>query len=254
MASKAAGASRRRVRKCKDVYPAIRERCVQYTNASKWQKLENMTPGIAKLWVQQMSIWTRSIFKMRGHAYANCPHPLLRRKLLEVVQEEDIVDPRVGMNHRQMLARSFGEATGQSLKDLEKVRPLATTQITIDLFHGIADKSWMEGFAISSGHERILKDTGFFKVELKRFSRDLGWNKKQLAWFTGHDAADEDHGALVNLLDKFIVEDAHWELVAEAIVQSQLAWLILLDGVVDAHAQGIKPMSGASCRGLSFYF
>ena len=170
------------------------------------------------------------------------------------MQEEDIVDPRVGMNHRQMLARSFGEATGQSLKDLEKVKPLATTQITIDLFHGIADRSWMEGFAIASGHERILKDTGFFQFELKRFSRDLGWNKKQLAWFTGHDAADEDHGALVNLLDKFIVEDAHWELVAEAIVQSQLAWLILLDGVVDAHEQGIKPMSGASCRGLSFYF
>lgn len=244
----------RPARKFADVYPAIQERCLKYTTASKWQNIDTMTPGLVRLWVQQMSLWTRSIFKMRGHVYANCPHPALRRKLLEVVSEEDIVDPRVGMNHRQLLATSFGRATGQSLADLEKVRPLATTLVTIDLFHGIANRSWEEGVAIASGHERVLRDSGFFGFEINRMRRDLNWSDEDLAWFTGHDAADEDHGAAIELLDDYIEDDSKWDLVEEAVVESQLAWLILLDGVVDAHRHGIATMAGASCRGLSFSF
>jgi pyrroloquinoline quinone (PQQ) biosynthesis protein C len=242
------------VRKFADVYPGVKDRCLKYTAASKWQQVERMTPGLAKLWVQQMSLWTRTTFKMRGHVYANCPHPKLRQKLLEVVAEEDIVDPRIGMNHRQLLVSSFGRATGQRLEDLERARPLPTTLVTLDIFFAIANRTWEEGIAIASGHERVLRDSGFFGFEARRMKRDLGWSEDDLAWYTGHDVADEDHGAIVELLDDYITEDATWDRVEEAIIEAQLAWLVLLDGVVDAYTQNIQPVSGASCKGLSFVF
>ena len=242
-------------RKFADVYPAIKERCLKYAAASKWENVDRMTPGLAKLWVQQLSLWTRSAFKARGYAYASCPHPELRSRLLETVTEEDVVDPRVGMNHRQLLATSLGRATGQDLADLQAVKPLATTLITLDIFHGVANRTWEEGVAIvGGGHEKVLKDTGYFGRQASRLQKDLNWSKEQLAWFTGHDAADEDHGSNVELLDKYVTDDGAWDRIEEAIVQSQIAWLILHDGVVDAYAQGIAPVTGGSCKGLSVHF
>jgi pyrroloquinoline quinone (PQQ) biosynthesis protein C len=213
-----------------------------------------MTPDLAKLWVQQMSLWTRSIFKMRGHVYANCPHPKIRRKLLEVVTEEDVVDPRVGMNHRQLLATSLGRASGQTLQDLETVRPLPTTLVTVNLFFGIAKRSWEEGMAVASGHERVVRDSGFFSFEANRLKRDLGWADADVAWFTGHDVADEEHGKVVELLDDYVTDEESWDRVEEAIIEAHLAFLILLDGVVDAHEQDIRTVRGASCKGLSLVF
>lgn len=242
------------VRKFTDLYPAIKDRCLKYTRASKWNNLEKMTPGLAKLWVQQLSLWTRSTFKARGHVFASCPVPAIRKALIDVVGEEDVVDPRVGMNHRQLMVSSFGRATGQTLQDLEKVRPLATTLITLDLFHGIASRTWEEGVAVMSGHERVLRDSGFFGQEVIRMKRDLGWSDEDVAWFTGHDVADEDHGKIVEMLDDYVRDAETWDRVEEAVVQSQIAWLIFLDGVVDAWREGIEPVSGRSCKGLSFYY
>lgn len=242
------------LRRFADVYEGVKERCLKYTAASKWHRVPRMTPELAKLWVQQMSLWTRSIFKMRGHVYAHCPHPAIRQKLLEVVAEEDVVDPRVGMNHRQLLATSLGRASGQTLGDLAAVRPLPTTLVTINLFFGIAKRSWEEGMAVASGHERVVRDSGFFGFEANRLRRDLGWTDADVAWFTGHDAADEEHGQVVELLNDYVTEEATWDRVEESIVEAHLAFLILLDGVVDAHAHGIRPVRGASCKGLSFEF
>jgi pyrroloquinoline quinone (PQQ) biosynthesis protein C len=249
-----AEAATRSSRKFADVYVGIKERCLKYTAASKWQQLERMTPGLAKLWVQQMSLWTRTTFKMRGHVYANCPHPRLRQKLLEVVSEEDIVDPRVGMNHRQLLVTSLGRATGQTLEQLAHARPLATTLVTLDTFFAIANRSWEEGIAVASGHERVLRDAGWFGFEANRLKRDLGWSDADVAWFTGHDVADEEHGAIIELLDDYVSDERTWDRVEEAVIEAQLAWLLLLDGVVDAHTHAIAPVSGASCKGLSFVF
>lgn len=241
-------------RKFADAYEGVKDRCFKYWKASKWHNLERMTPEIAALWVQQMSIWTRTVFKMRGHVYANCPHPGLRSALLEIVSEEDIVDPRVGMNHRQLLVSSFGRATGQTLAELTNARPLATTLVAFEMFFNIANRSWQEGIAVASGHERVLRDSGWFGFEVKRFRQDLGWSDQDLTWFTGHDAADEDHGALVEKLNDYVSDDVTWDKVAEAIIQAQLAFLILLDGVVDAAKHDIKPVSGASCKPMSLIF
>jgi pyrroloquinoline quinone (PQQ) biosynthesis protein C len=246
--------SRAAARRFADVYEGVKSRCIKYNAASKWLNVDPMTPELAKLWVQQMSIWTRTIFKMRGHVYANCPHPALRQKMLEIVSEEDIVDPRVGMNHRQLLITSFGKATGQSLAALEKARPLATSLITFDTFFNIANRSWEEGIAIASGHERVLRDCGWFGFEVGRFRRDLGWSDEDLAWFTGHDVADEEHGSVVELLDDYVTDDAAWDRVEEAIIEAQLAFLFFLDGVVDAHNHDIPPVKGASCKTISFEF
>jgi pyrroloquinoline quinone (PQQ) biosynthesis protein C len=242
------------MRRFSDIYPSIRARCDKYWHASKWYNLETVTPDLAKLWVQQMSIWTRTAFKIRGHVYANCPHPELRLKMLEIVGEEDVVDPRCGMNHRQLLATSFGKATGQTLEDLRQAKPLATTLITFEIFYGIANRSWEEGIAVASGQERVLRDSGFFRHEYHRLKRDLGWTEQDLAWFSGHDEADEDHGAIVELLDTYITDDRAWDRVEEAIIEAQLAWLYMFDGVVDAYPMGISPVSGASCKGLSFMY
>lgn len=242
------------MRKFADVYPAMKKRFEQHMGASKWCNVEKLTPELAKLWVQQLSLWTRSTFKIRGHVYANCPHPELRQKLLEVLTEEDIVDPRVGMNHRMLLASSLGQATGQSIDDLKKVKPLATTLVTFDILFGIADRSWEEGMGVASGLERVLRDGGYFRFERERLQRDLKWSDEQVAWFTGHDVADEEHGAIIELLDNYIDDDRKWDLVEEAVVESAIAWWILFDGVVDAHRQNIAPLKGASCKGLSLHF
>jgi pyrroloquinoline quinone (PQQ) biosynthesis protein C len=201
-----------------------------------------------------MSLWTRTAFKIRGHVYANCPHPKLRQAMLEILKEEDIEDPRVGMNHRQLLATSLGRATGQTLEDLQRVRPLPTTLVTFDILYGIADRSWEEGIAIASGLERVLRDSGYFRLEHDRLKRDLSWSDKDVAWFAGHDVADEEHGSIVEMLDDYIADDVIWDRVEEAIVEGGIAWWILFDGVVDAHRQGIEPVKGRSCKGLSFQF
>ena len=246
--------SRKRPRKFADVYPSIRKRFDQYMAASKWRNLPKLTPELTKLWVQQMSLWTRSAFKIRGHVYARCPHPELRQKMLEILEEEDVVDPRVGMNHRQLLAQSMGRATGQSLKDLQKVQPLPTTLVTFDILYGIANRSWEEGIAVASGLERMLRDGGYFKFEHDRLKHDLKWSKEHLAWFAGHEEADEEHGSVIELLDKYIHDDAAWDRVEEAVVESIIAWWILFDGVVDAHNQRIQPLKGETCAGLSLIF
>lgn len=237
-----------------DVYPSIKDRCDKYMSASTWYKLETVTPELARLYVQQLSIWTRTTFKIRGHVYSNCPHPELRRVLLEVVGEEDIVDPRVGMNHRQLLATSLGRASGQSLEELERAQPLATTLVTFDILYGIANRTWEEGIAIASGLERVVRDAGYFGFEASRLKRDLGWTDEDIAWFTGHDAADEEHGAVIELLDKYIDDDRAWDRVEEAVVEGAIAWWLMFDGVYDAATYGIAPVKGASCKGLSLVF
>lgn len=238
----------------KHILPRVQKRFNQYMAESKWCNVPKLTPGLAKLWVQQMSIWTRSAFKTRGHVYANCPHAELRQKLLEVLGEEDIVDPRVGMNHRALLAKSLGRATGQSLADLKRVKPLPTTLVTMNLLYSVADRSWEEGIGLASGMERVLRDSGYFRFEKRRLQRDLKWSDEEVAWFTGHDVADEEHGAVIELLDDYITDDATWDRVEEAIVESGIAWWIMFDGVVDAHKRGIEPLSGVSCKGLSLKF
>lgn len=242
------------VRKFKDVFPSILEECRKYMLASKWYNLEKLEPELVRLWIAQLSLWTRTSFKVRGHVYANCPHPELRLALLEVVGEEDIVDPRVGMNHRQLLATSLGKATGQSLEDLAKVRPLPTTLITFDILYGIANRTWEEGMGLASGMERVMQELGYFGYDARRLQRDMGWSDKDVAWFSGHDEADVEHGAVVELLDKYITDDRTWERVSEAIIESWIAWWIMLDGIADAHRHGIKTVSGASCKGLSTVF
>ncbi len=241
-------------RKFDDVYPAIKDRFCKYMEASKWCNVEKLTPELVALWVQQMSLWTRSAFKIRGHVYALCPHPELRNAMLEILTEEDLEDPRVGMNHRELLATSLGRASGQSLEDLKRVKPLPTTLVTFDILYGIANRSWIEGIAVGSGLERVLQDSGYFGFEQRRLQRDLGWSDDDVKWFSGHDEADEEHGAVVNLLDDYLQDEAEWQLVEEAIVESGIAWWILFDGIVDAHQQGIAPVEGRSCRGLSFQF
>ena len=242
------------MRKFADIRPSIQKRFDQYMAESKWCNVPKLTPGLAKLWVQQMSLWTRSAFKVRGHVYANCPHPLLRQKLLEVLGEEDVKDPRVGMNHRELLATSFGRATGQRLSDLKRVKPLPTTLVTLNVLFGIADRGWEEGIGLASGLERVLRDSGYFGFEKRRFQRDLELSDEEVAWFTGHDAADEDHGAIIDLLDDYIVDDGAWDRVEEAIVESGIAWWIMFDGVVDAYKRKIEPLNGRSCKGLSLNF
>jgi pyrroloquinoline quinone (PQQ) biosynthesis protein C len=244
----------RELRRFAEVFPPIKERCLRYMAASKWYNLEKLEPNLVKLWIQQMSLWTRSAFKLRGHVYANCPHPELRIKLLEVVREEDVVDPRVGMNHRQLLVSSLGRASGQALADLEKVRPLPTTLVTFDILYGIANRSWEEGIALASGNERVLQESGYFRFEANRLKRDLGWSSDDVAWFTGHDVADEEHGSVIELLDNYIDDDRTWDRVGEAIVESLIAWWLLFDGVVDAYRQRIEPVEGISCKGLSRFF
>jgi pyrroloquinoline quinone (PQQ) biosynthesis protein C len=241
-------------RRVADVLPRMQARFDKHMAASKWRNISRMTPELAKLWVQQMSLWTRSAFKIRGHVYANCPHPELRQKMLEVLSEEDIVDPRVGMNHRQLLATSLGRATGQTLDDLNRVKPLATTLVTFDILYGIADRSWEEGIAVASGLERVLRDGGYFRFEKERLQRDLKWSDADVAWFTGHDVADEEHGSIIELLDRYVDDDAAWDRVEEAVVEASIAWWILFDGVVDAHVHGIAPVEGRSCKGLSLIF
>jgi pyrroloquinoline quinone (PQQ) biosynthesis protein C len=242
------------VRQFKDVFPGILEECTKYMHASKWYNLEKFEPDLVKLWISQLSIWTRTSFKVRGHVFANCPHPELRMALLEVVAEEDIVDPRVGMNHRQLLATSLGKASGQSLEDLSQAKPLATTLITFDILYGIANRTWEEGIALASGMERVMQESGYFGFDARRLQRDMGWSDADVAWFSGHDEADVEHGAVIELLDKYITDDRTWELVREAIIESWIAWWVMLDGIVDAHKFGIKPVNGVSCKGLSTVF
>jgi pyrroloquinoline quinone (PQQ) biosynthesis protein C len=242
------------MRKFADVYPAMRKRYEQYMAASKWCNVNPMTTELAKLWVQQLSIWTRTGFKVRGHAYANCPHPELRKKMLEVLGEEDVVDPRIGMNHRMLLCTSLGKATGQTLDDLKKVKPLPTTLVCFDILFGMADRTWEEGIAMASGHERMLRDGGYFRFERERLQRDLKWSDKEVAWLSGHDEADEDHGAIIELLDKYLETDDQWDLVEEAVVECSIAFWTMLDGVVSAYQQKIEPVNGRSCKGMSLIF
>jgi pyrroloquinoline quinone (PQQ) biosynthesis protein C len=246
--------AKRSVRKFADIYPGIKERFDSYMASSKWICLPKMTPDVATLWVEQMSLWTRTVFKIRGHVYSNCPHPKLRLAMLDVLKEEDVADPRIGMNHRQLLASSLGKAAGRTLDDLRKVEPLPTTLITFDLLYDIANRSWEEGIAVASGLERVVRDSGFFRFEQDRLKRDLGWTDKDVAWFAGHDVADEEHGSIIESLDEYITDDRRWDLVEEAVIEAGIAWWILFDGVIDAHKYGIKPVRGRSCKGLSFEF
>jgi pyrroloquinoline quinone (PQQ) biosynthesis protein C len=239
------------VRKFKDVFPGILEECIKIMQASKWYQLEKLDPELAKICISQLSLWTRSTFKVRGHVYANCPYPELRLALLEVVGEEDVVDPRINMNHRQLLATSLGKASGQSLEELTAAKPLPTTLACFNLLFGIANRTWIEGIALASGMERVMQESGYFRYDARRFQRDLGWTDKDVAWFVDHDAADVEHGAVIELLDKYIVDDQDWERVREAIIESWIAWWVMFDGMVSARQYGIKPVQGISCKGLS---
>jgi pyrroloquinoline quinone (PQQ) biosynthesis protein C len=242
------------VRKFADVYPGILEECIKYMHSTRWYNLEKFEPDLVKLWVTQLSLWTRSAFKSRGHVYANCPHPELRMALLEVVGEEDVVDPRIGMNHRQLLVTSLGAASGQTLAELEAAQPLITTLTTFNLLFGIANRSWVEGMAMASGMERVMQESGYFLHDARRLQRDLNWSDKEVAWFVDHGVADVEHGAVIEKLDKYIVDDQDWDRVGEAIMESWVAWWVMLDGIYAAYTHDIKPVKGLTCKGLSTVF
>jgi pyrroloquinoline quinone (PQQ) biosynthesis protein C len=102
--------------------------------------------------------------------------------------------------------------------------------------------------------ERMLQECGYFKLDARRLMRDLGWSEKDVEWFSGHDEADEEHGALVELLDKYITDDSQWQLVRETILESWIAWWIMLDGIADAYKYKIQPVEGRTSIALSTVF
>jgi pyrroloquinoline quinone (PQQ) biosynthesis protein C len=242
------------VRKFSDIFPDLKSECMKIMQASKWYGLEKLEPEMVRLWIPQFSLWTRSTFKLRGLAYAHCPHPDLRLTLLDIIGEEDVIDPRVGMNHRQLFASTLANASGQSMEELADARPLPTTLVTFNILHGAANRTWEEGIALSSGLERMLQECGYFRYDAMRLQRDLGWSEGDIGWFTGHDAADVEHGSVMDKLDKYVTDDRTWDRVRDTVIECWIAWWILFDGIVDAHRYGIKPVSGLTCKTLSTVF
>ena len=165
-----------------------------------------------------------------GPLYVNCPSPVWRTRMAEVVYEEGTGRMYAeGVAHYELYLR-MGEAFGISRDEMWNVEYCGGSLAARHFYENICRRSFLEGFAASSlGGE--AQAPGVVGKVSEAFIRNYGLTPEQASFYSVHEVADTDHssGGIAFLKD-FAKTDADVELVIRSVSDAvEIMWSMYQD-------------------------
>ena len=189
-----------------------------------------VTTERAKLYVLQLSVYTRNRRNFWAQTAANCGEMDVKRQILAHEYEELVEDEHSSVGHLDLVVRQ-GRELGLSQQEVVAAQPLPTTKAANYAWFWIARHSpWQESLACSSiaewtNDDRLLGDMGGGNCTrlLKNWTRDLAFRPEQMPNFTAHAKADEKHADMfLELLERHVPPEGEKALLRTAMESMEL--------------------------------
>ena len=152
-----------------------------------------------------------------GRLYVHCPDPKWREMIAEVVYEEGTGRLYAnGVAHNE-LYYNFGQGLGIDREEMKNVRYCPGAIAFKAYFSSMCEKTFLEGV---SAHMLAgeAQGPGYFGSIAQHLKDNFGLNDEQVAFWTIHDVADEDHSGIGReLLDEFAHNEADFQLVLKVV-------------------------------------
>ena len=184
-----------------------------------WQGLIQGTLPLSMLkeFARQHGIIPLHNHNYHGRLYVHCPDPKWREMIAEVVYEEGTGRLYAnGVAHNE-LYYNFGQGLGIDREEMKNVRYCPGAIAFKAYFSSMCEKTFLEGV---SAHMLAgeAQGPGYFGSIAQHLKDNFGLNDEQVAFWTVHDVADEDHSGIGReLLDEFAHDEADFQLVLKVV-------------------------------------
>jgi len=152
-----------------------------------------------------------------GPLYVNCPNPLWRRRMAEVVYEEGTGQIYSdGVAHYELYLR-MGEAFGVSREEMYATQYCGGSLAVRHYLENVCRRSFLEGYAaLSLGGEAQVP--GIAGKVSEAFIRYYGLTPEQARFYSVHEVADTDHsGGGIEFLREFAPTDKELAIVTDSV-------------------------------------
>jgi pyrroloquinoline quinone (PQQ) biosynthesis protein C len=165
-----------------------------------------------------------------GPLYVNCPDPVWRRRMAEVVYEEGTGGIySAGVAHFELYLR-LGEAFGISREQMYATRCCGGALAAQHFLENICRRSFLEGFAaLALGGE--ASGPGVLGKVSDAFIKYYGLTPEQVRFYSIHEVADTDHSSGgIEFLREFARTDADVALALAAVRDAiEAMWAMFAD-------------------------
>jgi pyrroloquinoline quinone (PQQ) biosynthesis protein C len=183
-----------------------------------------MTPERARIYLLQLSLYTRRRRDFWPQVAANCPEMEVKQRIMEHEYEELVEDEHSKHGHLDLILRQ-GKEVGLSVSEILEAEPLPTTKAAIYGWFWIArHRPWPESIAASTiaewtNDDRLLGDLGGGNcTRLHRiWQRDLNFTDGQMPNFTAHSKADVKHSDMfIDVLERYVAPGRENDVIETA--------------------------------------
>ena len=169
--------------------------------------------------------------------HSHCPHPNIRRGLLEVALEEELKGPGEPPSHAELMLE-FAAALGLRRDDVVQSRPLPSTRTFIDTIMQLSQGHWLEGMAFRASELGAPKGTAMWFDALQRH---YGFRPEALRWWSTHAVADVEHGNLaLEAYGRHARDESEQALALHALERMIAAWWVFDDGIQHAAEAALR--------------
>jgi len=169
--------------------------------------------------------------------HSNCPIPEVRKRLLEVIQDEEEAEPGSPPSHARLMVK-FGLATGLKEEEIVHARPLATTLTFIDTIKSLSRGHWLEGMAFRASEINAPKGSA---RTFKTLHEKYGFKPEELQWWSTHAEADVGHSSIaIDAYGNYVRSEAEQELVFQSLDRMMAAWEVFYDGLFKLSQERVK--------------
>jgi pyrroloquinoline quinone (PQQ) biosynthesis protein C len=183
-----------------------------------------MTSARARIYLLQLSLYTRRRRDFWPQVAANCPELEVKQRIMEHEYEELVEDEHSKHGHLDLILRQ-GKEVGLGVNDILEAEPLPTTKAAIYGWFWIArHRPWPESIAASTiaewtNDDRLLGDLGGGNCTRlhKIWQRDLNFTDDQMPNFTAHSKADVKHSDMfIDVLEKYVAHGREKDVLETA--------------------------------------
>lgn len=184
-----------------------------------WQGLIQGTLSLpmVKEFARQHGIIPLHNHNYHGRLYVHCPDPKWREMIAEVVYEEGTGRLYAdGVAHNELYYR-FGEGVGVPRNEMIGARYCPGALAFKAYFSGMCEKTFLEGVSCHMLAAEA-QGPGYFSSIAEHLKKNFDLSDEQVAFWTVHDVADEDHSGIGReLLEEFAHEEADFQLVLQVV-------------------------------------
>lgn len=178
---------------------------------------EKLTQPELRYFAKQYSVYALHNHHYHGNIYVQCPDPVWRQRIAEVVYEEGTGRLFAnGVAHSQLWLL-FSDAVGVPREEMFNVEFCPGALAKRVYTEWVCKRSFLEGMSGSSLAGEAQAPGAYAKIA-RNLQRQNGLSAEAVSFFDVHDVADADHGSAgAELLEHFAKTQTDYELVLRTV-------------------------------------